>query len=250
MTEAGEQLAKAYVPADFEHDIYERWLAADVFAPDGKGATAGRRLPPFVLIQPPPNITGSLHLGHAQRTTVEDLMVRHARLLGRPALFLPGLDHASIAAQFVLDGILAREGESRASLGRERYLERMQQFVAETRAVILDQQRRLGGSCDWGRLRYTMDDGSAKAVRAAFVRLYRDGLAYRTEALVNWCPGCRTSVSDLEVVGTPETGTLWTVRYHVVDPATGRVSPDRTIAVATTRPETILGDTAVAVHPD
>src|SRR3954451_4114604 len=251
MTEAArEQLAKAYVPAEFEHDIYERWLAADVFAPDGAGSTADEALPPFVIIQPPPNITGSLHLGHAQRTTVEDLMVRHGSLLGRPARFLPGLDHASIAAQFVLDGILAREGESRASLGRERYLERMQQFVAETRAVILDQQRRLGGSCDWGRLRYTMDDGSAKAVRVAFERLYRDGLAYRTEALINWCPGCRTSVSDLEVVPTPETGTLWSVRYHLIDESSGQPSEDDTITVATTRPETILGDVAVAVHPD
>ena len=200
------ELARAYVPAEFELDVYERWLAADVFAPDGAGSTADPSLPPFVIIQPPPNVTGSLHLGHAQRTTVEDLMVRHARMVGHPALFLPGLDHASIAAQFVLDGILAKEGESRASLGRERYLARMETFVAETRQVILMQQRRLGGSCDWGRLRYTMDEVSAKAVRVAFERLYRDDLAYRTEALINWCPGCRTSVSDLEVIPTPETG--------------------------------------------
>ena len=165
------ELARAYVPAEFELDVYERWLAADVFAPDGAGSTADPSLPPFVIIQPPPNITGSLHLGHAQRTTVEDLMVRHARMVGHPALFLPGLDHASIAAQFVLDGILAKEGESRASLGRERYLARMETFVAETRQVILMQQRRLGGSCDWGRLRYTMDDGQRQGgpgrVRAA-----------------------------------------------------------------------------------
>jgi valyl-tRNA synthetase len=165
------ELARAYVPAEFELAVYERWLAADVFPPDGAGSTADPSLPPFVIIQPPPNITGSLHLGHAQRTTVEDLMVRHARMVGHPALFLPGLDHASIAAQFVLDGILAKEGESRASLGRERYLARMETFVAETRQVILMQQRRLGGSCDWGRLRYTMDAVSAKAVRVAFERL-------------------------------------------------------------------------------
>ncbi|MEX2183846.1 MAG: valine--tRNA ligase, partial [Chloroflexota bacterium] len=190
------------------------------------------------------------HLGHAQRTAVEDLMVRHARMRGHAALFLPGLDHASIAAQFVLDGILTREGESRQSLGRERYLERMRAFVAETREVMLGQQRRVGASADWGRLRFTMDDVSARAVRVAFQRLYRDGLAYRTEALVNWCPGCRTSVSDLEVVPTPETGTLWSVRYHLLDPATGQQDPDAAIVVATTRPETILGDTAVAVHPD
>ena len=168
-----ETLAKAYVPAEFEHATYERWLAADVFAPDGKGSTADPALDPFVIIQPPPNVTGSLHLGHAQRTTVEDLMVRHARMLGRPALFLPGLDHASIAAQFVLDGILAREGETRQSLGRERYLERMRAFIEATRVVILDQQRRVGGSCDWGRLRFTMDEVSARAVRVAFDRLYR-----------------------------------------------------------------------------
>jgi valyl-tRNA synthetase len=250
MSEPSETLAKAYVPAEFEHDVYERWLAADVFAPDGSGSTADWALEPFVIIQPPPNVTGSLHLGHAQRTTVEDLMIRHARMLGRPALFLPGLDHASIAAQFVLDGILAKEGESRATLGRERYLERMREFITATREVILTQQRRLGGSCDWGRLRFTMDEVSARAVRVAFERLYRAGLAYRTEALVNWCPGCHTSVSDLEVIPTPETGTIWRVRYHLVDEATGAPDPGAVVTVATTRPETILGDTAVAVHPD
>ena len=248
--EASGQLAKAYVPAEFEHDIYERWLAADVFAPDGAGSTADWSLEPFVIIQPPPNVTGSLHLGHAQRTTVEDLMIRHARMLGRPSLFLPGLDHASIAAQFVLDGIIARDGETRASLGRERYLERMHAFIEETRTVILTQQRRVGGSCDWGRLRFTMDEVSGRAVREAFLRLHLKGLAYRAEALVNWCPGCRTSVSDLEVLPTPETGTLWRVRYHLVDEVTGLPDPDATVTVATTRPETILGDTAVAVHPD
>ena len=243
------ELPKAYRPADVEGPTYERWLAADVFAPDGTGSTADPGLPPFVIIQPPPNVTGSLHLGHAQRSSVEDLLIRHARMLGRPALWLPGLDHASIAAQVVLDRILAQEGESRESLGRERYLERMRAFVDQTRPVMLRQQRRVGASLDWSRLRFTMDDGSAAAVRHAFVRLYEDGLAYRTEALVNWCPGCRTSVSDLEVIATPETGTLWTVRYHLIGDD-GRPSPDETIAVATTRPETILGDTAVAVHPD
>ncbi len=249
-TTPNHELAKAYAPAEFEHDIYERWLAADVFAPDGVGSTADPALPPFVIIQPPPNVTGSLHLGHAQRTTVEDLMIRHARMVGHPALFLPGLDHASIAAQFVLDGILAKEGESRATLGRERYLERMHEFVAATREVMLTQQRRVGGSCDWDRLRFTMDGVSARAVREAFLRLYRAGLAYRAEALVNWCPGCHTSVSDLEVIPTPETGSLWRVRYHLVDEATGAPDADATLTVATTRPETILGDTAVAVHPD
>src|SRR5258706_1390452 len=196
-------LPKAYRPADFEGAIYERWLAADVFAPDGAGSTADPGAQPFVIIQPPPNITGSLHLGHAQRATVEDLMIRHARMLGHPALWLPGLDHASIAAQFVLDKIIAAEGETRQSLGRERYLERMWQFVETTRHVMLEQQRRVGASLDWSRLRFTMDDVSARSVRESFAQLFREGLAYRTEALINWCPGCRTSVSGLEVIPTP-----------------------------------------------
>ncbi len=246
----GGGLAKAYRPGEFEGPIYERWIAADVFAPDGAGSRADAGKAPFVIIQPPPNVTGSLHLGHAQRSAVEDLMIRHARMQGRPALFLPGLDHASIAAQVVLDRIIAADGETRASLGRERYLERMWHFIDETRDVILGQQRRLGASIDWGRLRFTMDDVSSRAVREAFQRLYREGLAYRHETLINWCPGCRTSLSDLEVIATPETGTLWTIRYHLVDEATGADVPDAFITVATTRPETILGDTGVAVHPD
>jgi len=153
---------------------------------------------------------------------------------GRAALFLPGLDHASIAAQVVLDRIIAAEGETRASLGRDRYLERMWRFVGETRNLILAQQRRVGASCDWGRLRFTMDEDSSRAVREAFARLYREGLAYRYETLINWCPGCRTSLSDLEVVATPETGTLWTIRYHLLEEATGVPDPVATISVATT----------------
>ena len=252
MTDASAQagLAKTYQPAATEAAIYERWLAADVFAPDGAGSRADPAKEPFVIIQPPPNVTGSLHLGHAQRSAVEDLMIRHARMQRRPALFLPGLDHASIAAQVVLDRILAVEGETRQSLGRDRYLARMRRFVDETRPVMLAQQRRVGASLDWGRLRFTMDEVSARAVREAFSRLYREGLAYRTEALVNWCPGDRTSVSDLEVVAGKETGSLWTIRYHLIDEATGQPDPVTTISVATTRPETILGDTGVAVHPE
>ena len=168
---------------------------------------------------------------------------------GYPTLWLPGVDHASISAQLVLDRIIAEDGETRDSLGRDRYLERMWQFVNATRDTIADQQRRLGSSVDWSRLRFTMDEGSAKAVRVAFKKLYDDGLAYRGEQLINWCPGDMTSVSDLEVIGKPTTGTLWYVRYHFVDDA-GTPLRDETITVATTRPETILGDTAVAVHPD
>ena len=203
----------------------------------------------FVVTQPPPNVTGALHLGHALTATVEDAFVRYHRMRGDDTLWLPGVDHASIAAQFVLDRIIAEEGESRASLGRERYLERMWQFMDETRDVIGEQHRRLGASLDWTRLRFTMDDFSARAVRVAFKRLWDAGLVYRGEALVNWCPRCRTTISDLENIHREETGTLWTVRYHLAR-EDGTPDPDRWISVATTRPETILGDTAVAVHPD
>jgi len=249
-TKSTAEMPKAYKPGEVEHDIFERWVAADVFNPEGKGSRADWSKEPFVIIQPPPNVTGSLHLGHAQRSTVEDLMTRHARMQGRPALFLPGLDHASIAAQYVLDKMLAQEGHSRQSLGREKYLERMWQFVNETRQTILSQQRRVGASLDMSRLRFTMDEVSARAVREAFLRLHREGLAYRTEALIHWCPGCRTSVSDLEVIPKETSGHLWTMRYHLFDEAGGKADPDAWISVATTRPETLLGDTAVAVNPE
>jgi valyl-tRNA synthetase len=243
-------LAKAYRPGEIERAVYQSWLDADVFNPDGAGSRADWSKPPFVIIQPPPNVTGSLHLGHAQRSTVEDLMTRHARMQGRPALFLPGLDHASIAAQYVLDKLLAKKGETRQTLGREKYLEAMWGFVRETRATILSQQRRVGASLDMTRLRFTMDEVSAGAVREAFLRLHNEGLAYRTEALIHWCPGCRTSVSDLEVIPKETTGSLWTMRYHLIDQKTGSPDTNAWIAVATTRPETLLGDTAVAVNPD
>jgi valyl-tRNA synthetase len=245
----GHELPKTYQPELVERDLYARWMEADVFAPDGAGSRADWSKPPYVIIQPPPNVTGALHLGHAQRATVEDALIRQARMSRRPSLWLPGKDHASIAAQFVLDRILAEDGESRESLGRERYLERMWTFVGEVQGVIADQHRRLGASADWKRERFTMDAISARAVRTAFKRLYDDGLAYRTEALINWCPGCRTSVSDLEVIPTPEKGSLWTIRYQLVRDD-GTPDPDAWISVATTRPETLLGDTAVAVHPE
>jgi len=184
-------LPKAYTPHDVEGAIYERWLAADVFAPDGAGSTADPALPPFTIIQPPPNITGSLHLGHAQRTAVEDLMIRHARMRGHRALFLRGRDHASIAAQFVLDGILAKEGESRQSLGRERYLERMREFVATTREVMLAQQRRVGGAAAQRGSHYRrvailirryLRDASLNDRVAASADVVADGRAARRQA--------------------------------------------------------------------
>jgi valyl-tRNA synthetase len=239
-------LPPRYVAAEVEPAIYDRWLAADAFRPADAAPPGAER---FVIIQPPPNVTGALHLGHAARTTVEDTLIRYHRMLGDDTLWLPGVDHASIAAQFVLDKILAEEGETRASLGRERYLERMWQFMDATRETISLQHRRLGASADWSRLRFTMDEGSARAVRVAFKRLWDAGLVYRGEALVNWCPRCLTTISDLENVHRDEMGTLWTIRYHL-ERADGTPDPDAWISIATTRPETLLGDTAVAVHPD
>ncbi len=246
MTTTRRELAPRYDAAAVEPAIYERWLAADAFAPAAEPPSGAQR---FVIIQPPPNVTGALHIGHALVTAIEDTLVRYHRMRGDDTLWLPGVDHASIGAQFVLDKIIAEEGESRASLGRERYLERMWRFMDETRPVIGSQHRRLGASVDWERERFTMDEGSARAVRVAFKRLWDAGRVYRGEALVTWCPRCRTTISDLETIHRDETGTLWTIRYHLARPD-GTADPDAWISVATTRPETLLGDTAVAVHPD
>src|ERR671915_1134969 len=230
MTTTRRELAPRYDAASVEPAIYERWMASGAFTPAPEPPSGAER---FVIIQPPPNVTGALHLGHALTATVEDAFIRYHRMRGNDTLWLPGVDHASIAAQFVLDRMLAEEGESRQSLGRERYLERMWRFMDETRGVIALQLRRLGASADWTRERFTMDAGSARAVRVAFKRLWDAGLAYRGEALVNWCPRCRTTISDLENVHREETGTLWSLRYHVAD-ASGAPDPDAWIGVATT----------------
>jgi valyl-tRNA synthetase len=246
MTTTRRELPPRYDAASVEPAIYERWMAAEAFRPAAEPPPGAE---PFVIIQPPPNVTGALHLGHAARATVEDTLIRYHRMRGDDTLWLPGVDHAGIAAQFVLDRILAEEGESRASLGRERYLERMWRFIGETRDTISNQHRRLGASADWSRQRFTMDDGSARAVRVAFKRLWDAGLAYRGEALVNWCPRCQTTISDLENEHRDEAGTIWTIRYHL-ERDDGSPDPGAWISVATTRPETLLGDTAVAVHPE
>jgi valyl-tRNA synthetase len=246
MTSTKSELAPRYDAAAVEPGIYERWAERGAFAPAADAAAGAER---FVIIQPPPNVTGALHLGHALTAFVEDILVRYHRMRGDDTLWLPGVDHAGIAAQFVLDRLLAEEGESRQSLGRERYLERMWRYIDETRDTIGSQHRRLGASLDWTRMHFTMDPQSARAVRVAFKRLWDAGLAYRGEALVNWCPRCRTTISDLENVKREENGTLWTIRYHLAD-ADGAPDPSTWISVATTRPETMFGDTAVAVHPD
>jgi valyl-tRNA synthetase len=246
MTMQERELPPRYDAARVEPAIYARWESSGAFTP-AAGPTPGAER--FVITMPPPNVTGSLHTGHALFVTLQDVLTRYHRMRGDDTLWLPGVDHASIAAQFVLDKIIADEGETRESLGRERYLKRMWRFMDETRGVIGLQMRRLGASADWTRERFTMDPMSARAVRTAFKRLYDADLVYRGEALVNWCPRCRTTISDLEKVPREETGSLWTIRYHLAR-EDGSPDPERWISVATTRPETLLGDVAVAVHPD
>ena len=246
MADKDTSLASRYAPTSVEPRVYERWLASGAFTPAAEPTPGADR---FVITMPPPNVTGSLHTGHALFVTAEDILIRYHRMRGDDTLWVPGVDHASIAAQFVLDKLLAAEGLDRASLGREAYLDRMWAFMDETRDRISLQLRRLGASADWSRNRFTMDEGSARAVRVAFKRLSDAGYVYRGEALVNWCPRCRTTISDLENIHRDEVGTLWTIRYHLVG-GDGAPDPEHWISVATTRPETLLGDMAVAVHPE
>ena len=231
------EIPRAYDSSQVEGRIYQAWLDGGFFTPT---IQPGKK--PFVIIQPPPNVTGELHLGHAQRATVEDALTRWHRMRGEPALWLPGVDHAAIATQVVVERELAREGLTRQDLGREQFLERVWEWMNATRGRIEEQHRRLGVSCDWSRERFTLDSGPSRAVRHTFVNLYRKGLIYRGERIINWCPRCATALSDLEVVHADTQGSLYHIRYLLAD-GSGAVT------VATTRPETLLGDTAVAVNP-
>jgi valyl-tRNA synthetase len=241
MTDAPEKQAempKAYEPGKVEQKWYDFWVDKGYFKPE-----IDPEKEPFVIIMPPPNITGELHTGHALTAALEDIMTRWHRMRGEPTLWLPGVDHASIAAQVVVERELAKEGLDRHQLGREKFLERMWQWVNSCRQKITLQHQRLGVSCDWSRETFTLDDGPSRAVRTAFVRLYEKGLIYRGERIINRCPRCGTALSDLEVDHVDVNGHLWYVRYPMVE------DKNKFITVATTRPETILGDTAVAVNP-
>ena len=243
------RLAKAYDPRVVEVGVYDRWDAAGYFAP-----REGTDRSPFVVIMPPPNVTGELHIGHALFVTVEDMMTRWHRMQGDPALWLPGADHAGIAGQWVVEKELAAEGLTRHDLGREQFLERVWDFMNRYRGRIREQMKILGASCDWSRFTFTMDPGPSRAVRHVFKRLYDKGLIYRGERLISWCPRCMTALSDLEVVHKDEPGSLWHLAYPIepIDDASADPRPPTPdhVVVATTRPETMLGDTAVAVHPD
>ncbi len=238
-------LPKAYDFKSTEQRLYSWWEKQGFFKPvnDPNEPEFDPTRKPFVISIPPPNVTGELHLGHAMFVSMEDLMIRYQRMKGVPTLWVPGSDHAGIATQLQVEKALQKEGLTRQKLGREEFLRRTWAWKEKYGEIIFRQIRRLGASCDWSRQRFTLDEGLSKAVREAFVRLYENGLIYRGPRLINWSPGLRTAVSDLEVEYTQEPGTLYYFKYELVD-------SDEYIPVATSRPETILGDTAVAVHPD
>jgi valyl-tRNA synthetase len=230
-------LAKAYEPAAVEAKWYRFWRERGYFRGD-----ENRPGEPFSMVIPPPNITGSLHMGHALNNTLQDVLCRYHRMAGRPTLWIPGTDHAGIATQNVVERQLAAEGIDRRTLGRQKFVERVWAWKEESGSTITRQLARLGVSCDWERERFTLDEGLSRAVREVFVSLYEEGLIYRDRFLIQWCPRCRTALSDLEVEHRTVEGTLWYIRYPGADGSPG-------VVVATTRPETLLGDTAVAVHP-
>ena len=230
-------LEKAYDPSSVEEKWGKFWIDEDIFT-----ASPGTGGEPFSIVIPPPNVTGSLHMGHALNITLQDLIIRFNKMSGRNVLWLPGMDHAGIATQNVVERLLSVEGNSRESLGREKFLERVWSWKEESGGTIVNQLKRLGAACDWTRERFTMDEGLSLAVRHAFVGLYRKGLIYKGNYMINWCPRCLTALSDLEVEHEETKGKLYYMKYPGAD------GPD--VIVATTRPETMLGDTAVAVHPD
>jgi valyl-tRNA synthetase len=231
-------LSKSHAPAATEQTIYAGWEAGAAFAADPQSNAA-----PFTIMIPPPNVTGSLHMGHALTFTVQDVLVRYRRMTGRDTLWQPGTDHAGIATQMVVERLLAAEGTTRQALGRDAFLERVWQWKTESGGAITTQLRRIGASLDWPRERFTMDDGLSEAVREVFVTLHRQGLIYRDRRLVNWDPKFQSAISDLEVETIEQRGSIWHLRYKLAD-GSGE------IVVATTRPETMLGDTAVAVNPE
>ena len=231
-------IPKTYAPHDIEEKWYKFWRDKDYFH-----AADTSDKPPYSIVIPPPNITGSLHIGHALDNALQDVLIRWRRMQGYNTLWMPGTDHAGIVTEIIMEKQLATWGTSREELGREKFIARMWNWKDESRGTIIDQLEQLGCSCDWERERFTMDEGLSKAVRTAFVQLYNDGLIYRGEYMVNWCPNCQTAVSDLEVEPVEIDGNFYHIKYPIKD-------SEEFVEIATTRPETMLGDTAVAVHPE
>src|SRR5687768_3135381 len=230
-------LPPQYDASAVEAGLYERWQDAGVFQPAPAPAQ------PYVIVMPPPNVTAVLHMGHGLNNTIQDVLIRFERMRGRAALWLPGTDHAGIATQNVAEKLIAKEGKTRFDLGREAFVERVWAFVRETGNAILNQLRIIGSSADWSRTRFTLDEDYSRAVREAFVRLWKDKLIYRGHRVIHWCPQNLTTLSDEEAEFHEIDGMLYQIRYPLVQGEGG-------VVVATTRPETLLGDTAVVVHPD
>jgi valyl-tRNA synthetase len=222
--------------SESERRWYQQWEANGYFAPQGDGA-------PYCIMIPPPNVTGSLHMGHAFQDTIMDALIRYQRMQGKKTLWQVGTDHAGIATQMVVERQLAAQGLNRHDLGRDEFIKKVWDWKAISGGTITQQLRRMGASVDWTRERFTMDEGLSNAVQEVFVRLYEDGLIYRGKRLVNWDPKLHTAISDLEVISEEENSSMWHFKYFLEDGSTHLV-------VATTRPETLLGDTAVAVHPE
>ncbi|MFN8651246.1 MAG: valine--tRNA ligase [Gemmatimonadales bacterium] len=233
-----DTLPPQYNPSSIEGDCYRHWLSIGAFSPDARS-----KADPFVIMMPPPNVTAVLHMGHGLNNTVQDVVARFERMRGRPTLWLPGTDHAGIATQNVVEKLLAKEGKTRFDVGRDEFVRRVWAFVHETGNTIIEQLKAVGTSADWSRTYFTLDDGLSKAVREVFVRLYEKGLIYRGKYIINWCPRCLTALSNEEAEKEEVDGRIWRIRYPLAD-GTGAIT------VATTRPETMLGDTAVVVHPD
>ena len=233
-----KELAKLYDPKDFEDRIYKYWNDSGCFK-----ATVDKKKKPYTIVIPPPNITGQLHMGHALDETLQDILIRYKRMSGYSALWLPGTDHASIATEAKIVEAMRKEGISKEDIGRDGFLERAWEWKKQYGGRIVEQLKKLGSSCDWSRERFTMDEGCNKAVKEVFVKLYEKGLIYRGERIINWCPHCLTSISDAEVEYEDQAGHFWHLRYKIK-------GTDDYLELATTRPETLLGDTAVAVNPE
>jgi valyl-tRNA synthetase len=233
---------KTYNPASVEPKWYQRWLDARCFHADA--STGGE---PYCVVIPPPNVTGILHMGHALNNTIQDILVRWRRMEGRNVVWMPGTDHAGIATQNVVERALRKAGQTRAEVGREAFIDRVWQWREEYGNTIVGQLKRLGASCDWDRERFTMDEGLSDAVADVFVRLFEKGLIYKGNYIVNWCPRCHTALSDEESEHADELGKLYYIRYPVQG---GSLKAGDYVVVATTRPETLLGDVAIAVNPN
>src|SRR2546426_11368659 len=238
MPERRVELPPQYDPHAVERPLYRRWLERGVFT-----ARVDAPQSPYVIVIPPPNVTAVLHMGQGLNNVTQDVLIRFERMRGRDALWLPGTDHAGIATQNVVERLVAKEGKTRFDLGREKFVERVWAFVRETGSTILEQLKVIGCSADWSRTRFTFDPAYSRAVREVFVRLWEEGLIYRGHRVIHWCPHCRTALSDEEAEFADETDKLYYIRYPVEG------GPQPTLTVATTRPETMLGDTAVAVNP-